>query len=362
MSEEQTPRAPLVAALGAALLLAGLGFDAPSLLIPGLTLTLLALVAFAWVELATRGGRLERGRGPTRLMEGAPYPLRVRLRGTLLRPPGGELRDPLLERPLAVGPLWRRLLRREVNLRDPGRQRLGSTTLIVRDPLGLWRRRLLSAPAGDVVVLPRLEPVELSGPGGELLGRGAGAGGRGISHLAQVDVDGLRPYRPGSPASRIHWPAVARHGELIERRLSSAAGSRPLVVLDLRGFEGRPRAIRAAASLCFELAAGGGCELVLPGSRRALVLDPSLRGWPEAHVRLALAPAGPPPAPAARGAVIWVASRGSPAPPSSALRAGGYLVTLERRRGEPAFRVAGCYGHVVAAGGRAARAAARASA
>ena len=50
--------------------------------------------------------------------------------------------------------------------------------------------------------------------------------------MAAVDVDGLRPYRPGTPASRIHWPAVARGAGLIERRLQADGDSRPMIVLD----------------------------------------------------------------------------------------------------------------------------------
>jgi uncharacterized protein (DUF58 family) len=366
--EAPTPRAPSVAAVGAAMLLGGLGFDAPSLLVPGVALLLLALGAWLWVGLASRGGRLERLPGPGRLLEAERYPLRIRLRGTLLPPPGGELTDPLLERPVPVGPLWGRRLRRDPPLRGPGRYRLGSPRLLVRDPFGLATRELRSAPVGDLVVLPRLEPIELLATAGGALGEGAGVarGGRGVSQVAEVDVEGLRPYRPGSPASRIHWPAVARHGELIERRLSSGGGSRPVVVLDLRGSDGRPPAVRAAASLCFQLAAGGGCELVLPGSRRALPLDPSLRGWPEAHVRIAVAPAGAPPAStlaaAGGGPVFWVASGGPSKPPPAALRQGGYLITAERRRGEPAFKVAGCYGYPLAGARAAATPAARARA
>lgn len=348
MSRAPSPRAPFVAAVGAGLVAAGFGFGAPSLLIPGLALALLALLAFGWVELAARGGRLERAPGPRRLAEGTPYPLRIRLWGTLLRPPGGELRDPLLERPAPVGPLWRRRLRRDVSLREPGRHQLGSATLLVRDPLGLWQRLLSSEPGGDVVVLPRLEPIRLLTDGGEAPGRGGSrsASGRGIREIAEADIDGLRPYRPGSPASRIHWPAVARHGELIERRLSSGAGSRPLVALDLRGPEGRPAAIRAAASLCFELARGGGCELLLPGARRTLLLDHSLRAWPQAHVHLALAAPGAPSAATATlrgGTVLWVASRGSPRPPA-ALGGGSWLFTPAQPLGEAELGVAGCYG------------------
>jgi uncharacterized protein (DUF58 family) len=353
-----SPGAPSAAALGIALVLVGLGFDIPSVLLPGVALALLAVVAVAWVELASRGGRLERDPGPRRLAEDRPYPLRIRLRGTLVRPPSGRLVDPLLPAPVAVGPRWPRELRRQVPVRGPGRRAIGRSRLEVRDPLRLWTRELVSEPAPDLVVLPRIEPIQVLGPGGDALGSGGSAGGspqRAAVEIAQFEIDGLRPYRPGSPASRIHWPAVARHGELIERRLTGGEGSRPLVVLDLRGAEGRDRAIRAAASLCLELAGSGGCELLLPGARRTLTIDPARRSWPEAHVRLAVAAGGAPGAIGAglrAGAVLWVSSAGSPPNILSSLGPGSYLIAPGRPRGEASFKVAGCYGRPLAAPGR----------
>ena len=93
---------------------------------------------------------------------------------------------------------------------------------------------------------------------------------------AAVDMDGLRPYRVGTPASRIHWPAVARGHGLIERRLQADGDSRPLVVLDARlpGPDAQSElldaAVRAAASLVLELARRGGCGLLLPGEQRPI--------------------------------------------------------------------------------------------
>ena len=259
----------------------------------GIALLALALGAIAWVELATLGGRLERTPGPTRLEESDPYPLRLGLRRTLVPPPGGELSDPLLDRPIPVGPRWRRGASRDIWLERPGRMALVPARLVVRDPLGLWRRELDSGRTAELVVLPRIDPVRWIGPGSEPRGIAAGSGSDADATsrrggLAQFEVDGLRPYREGSPASRIHWPAVARTGEMIERRLIAGGEPRPLVVFDPRGSSGRDlreRAMRAAASLCVELAQSGGCELLVPGERRPLAIDPSLRTWPEAHTQ-----------------------------------------------------------------------------
>jgi uncharacterized protein (DUF58 family) len=354
--EAPAPRAPATAALGVTFILVGLGFGLTAALVCGIALLGLAIVAAGWVELATLRGRLERLPGPARLEESEPYPLRIRLQRTILPPPGGELTDPLLERSVPVGPRWSKRLERAVWLPSPGRVQLDPTSLVVRDPLGLWQRRLASPASLDLVVLPRIDRVRWVGPGAEPRGQSPGSGhaSDAISRRggpAQFEVDGLRPYRDGSPASRIHWPAVARTGEMIERRLVAGGEPRPLVVFDPRGAEEpahRERAMRATASLCVELGHSGGCDLLLPGERRPFTIDPALRSWPEAHVRIAVSDpdAGPPLLHALRGsAVLWVtAGRGLPAALRQ-LRAGSFLITPTGSRRVAAFRVSGCFGY-----------------
>src|SRR5919108_105876 len=133
------------------------------------------------------------------------------------------------------------------------------------------------------------------------------------------EIDGLRPYRHGSPASRIHWPTVARSREMVEHRLVGGVDASPLVVLDSSqpaDLETLDRAVRAAASLCVHLAPLSGCALLLSGERAPREIDPQLRTWPQAHARLALVRGGgPPPAtPRASGAevVFWVTAAAEP--------------------------------------------------
>ncbi len=147
---------------------------------------------------------------------------------------------------------------------------------------------------------------------------------------AEVDLDALRPHRPGTPASRISWPAFARTGDLHERVMRADADTRPLVVLDLRGTRVEAdvdAAVRAAGSLCVHLADRGGVALLLPGERRPLRLEPGLRGWPQAHARLAVVEAGDGPAltglSGRRGAILWVAARPLSDVPSALRRAPG---------------------------------------
>jgi len=127
-------------------------------------------------------------------------------------------------------------------------------------------------------VLPRIEPVRAIPPGGD--GAGIAGAGRARPHIAaEVDLDGLRQLRQGTPASRIFWPSLARGAGMMERRLRPESDTRPLVLLDPRGAaveEDLDAAVRAAASLTVHLARAGGCALLLPGERRPVILEPTL--------------------------------------------------------------------------------------
>jgi uncharacterized protein (DUF58 family) len=352
------PRAVPIAGLGLVLVLTGMAFASPSLVVPGAALAVLAVAGVGWTELAARGAAVSRARGPVRIVEGDSYPLRLRLRRGIVPPPGGELEDPLFDAPVSVGPLRPREV--DVAFRMPrrGRFRLGGGSWTIRDPLGLHSRRVEAPPAGELLVLPRIEPVTTGGFGVAGLGAGsASAGDEGAAAIREAravefEVDGLRPYREGSPASRIHWPAVARSGEMYERRMVAGAEAVPLVVLDAErpdDEEALDRAVRAAASLCVHLAAATGCSLLLPGHHAPSPLDQRLRAWPALHARLALVAGGVPTLSpgrmARRGSVFWVTG-GSAARAVGLARSFGpgphYAVTAAEPAGAVSFRVAGC--------------------
>lgn len=362
------------ALLGAALALAAALFDAPVLYVPGFGLLALAGGSVAWVELAARGLALRREPGPAGGVEGELHPLSVVVErrpeagsGPLARLPlpGGELRDPALESPISLPPGPPRVLRWEVRLGRRGRRRLAPTALVLSDPLGLHRRELRSRGESELLVLPRTEPVRFAGaePGAD--GGGVGRTGRGEGRERGVprrvpspEVDGLRPHEDGAPASRIHWPTVARTGELFDRRLTAGGGSAHSIALEAPAGSGEAaldRAVRAAASLCLRLAPEGGCALLLPGRPRPLAIDRRLGGWPEAHAALALveqgrgAPAGP----VARGGLaILVSPAGNPAAAAAAaVRGVTHIVLATPLQGRrPDLEVAGCFGYGLRSG------------
>jgi uncharacterized protein (DUF58 family) len=353
--------------LGIAFVFVGAAFDLASLYVPGIALLALAGGAFAWIELAARGASIDVVPGPRTVVEDDPYPIAVTIRAGEL-PLRGELHHPLLDRALPIGirmPRGAERVRINASFARRGRRTLEPPVrLLIGDPLRLHERKLAGADAPEVLVLPRIEPViaaaqASTGRGEDVLaGFGWGTDGAGLdASPVDAEIDGLRPYREGSSASRIHWPAVARSGELLERRLVAGGSERPLVVLDAarpQSEEALDRAVRAAASLCVHLARTGGCGLLLGGDRLALAIDPQLRSWPRAHARLALVEAGaaaPPAARTASGTVFWVTAE------ESATRVGrrgsgpgGCLVTATAMPGVPVlFEVAGCHGQALGA-------------
>jgi uncharacterized protein (DUF58 family) len=293
-------------------------------------------------------------------MEEEPWPLRLELRMGILPPPGGELEEPLLGWPVPVAGRWSRRVRINVRFSRRGRRTLEPARLVVRDPCRLDRVELTGEGGEELLVLPRVEAVEPVAGGGAGAGSAGGAeqpaGARRLdAATAELEIDGLRPYREGAAASRIHWPAVARTGEMLERRLVAELDSAPLIVLDAArpaSEEALDAAVRAAGSLCVHLARAGGCAILLPGERRPTEVAPELGAWPPVHVRLALVEAGVGPPALARGprggAVLWVtaaASRRSPKGLDRLVAASRWLVSPHPLSGyRAAFTVAGCTG------------------
>ena len=346
-------RALGAAVVGLVMLLGGLTFGTPSLYLPAIALLVLGVGCAVWVALAAAGAGVRRTPGPHTIEEERPWPLLLDVDRGLLPPPGGELVEPLLGRPLPAGLGAPRRVRVEVRFERRGRRLAGPARLRIRDPLGL-AERVMESEHAEVLVLPRVEAV--LAPGGSASGRLGSRSARPLAESAEVEIDGLRPYRPGAPAGRIHWPVVARGGEIMERRLVADSDSRPLVVLDPRrppSQEALDRAVRAAASLVVHLARSGGCSLLLPGDRRATEVDAELRSWAPLHVRLALVEPDTRPPTAGRvertGALIWVAAApGVPAGLARAAAAERWLVTPSDDTPPPGgFSAGGCVGRRV---------------
>jgi uncharacterized protein (DUF58 family) len=362
-------RAAAVAIAGCVLVVIAFVFDAAPLFVPAVAFIAIGIVAPAWVWITARGAQAHRILNVARIVEDEPLEASIEVRRGRLGLPGAEVVDPFTGSRLQLaGPLSPIRGARTASVRVVARfgrrglHALAPPRLIVSDPLELARVQTESAAAPQqLLVLPRTEPVRWlrtdRGRRFEL------PDGRAASEaLAAVNIDGLRPYRPGTPASRIHWPAVARGAGLIERRLQPDGDNRPLVVLDARNssspapVELLDAAVRAAASLVLEFARSGGCGLLLPGEQRATAIDRELSAWSAAYARLALVQGGaasraPALGPTAGriGPMIYVAA--SPIDRLAALLSGpgrGLTVLVVPNQALVGGRPPGIRGHMVA--------------
>jgi uncharacterized protein (DUF58 family) len=366
-----------VALLGASLLAAAYVFDAAVLFVPGIALALVGLLMPVWIWLAARGTTVSRVLHEDRVIEDQPLEATIQIRRGPFSVARIELLDPLARdvvtlRPFisplgSSKPIEARIIAR---FSRRGRRHFEPPAVALSDPLGLVRTvRAGSSTAEDLLVLPRTERVRwVRRDPGERLDTGAAQAL--VETLASTEVDGLRPYRPGTPASRISWPALARGAGLLERRLRSDRDSGPLVVLDVR-CSGSPArvdaAVRAAASLTLELARRSGCDLLVPGERRPAHIDGELGAWPGMHARLALIEGGPdahPPSldPRPRiGQVFYVAAEAGRLALTLARANHSTAVLVLPEEVEPpirtavSFEVSGCRGYLLASAANRAR-------
>ena len=359
--------------LGGGVIVAARVFGAVPLFVVGIGFVLLGLLAPAWVLIAARGSTVSRQLAVHRAVEDEPIEAIVHIRRGWVGLPGAQLHDPMAGATMSVAELLsvlggrrRAQLRVVARLPHRGRHRFAPPDLTVSDALGLTQVRRPGLGAVDeILILPRTEPVRW-------LYRAPRQASSGHLHhsthepMGAGEVDGLRQYVPGTSASRIHWPAVARGAGLLERRLVAEMQSQPLVVLDARkGAAGSDpelldAAVRAAASLTLELARGGGCQLLLPGERTTTLLTPDLAGWPALHTRLALVEEETDPRRgpalrrgAARGSVILVSVRpDSPTALGGVIQAGQLVLVLPSQLGvtlevPASFEVSGCTGYIL---------------
>jgi uncharacterized protein (DUF58 family) len=356
-------RAAVAVGAGAAATFVALALGPAPLFVLGVGLLLVGLVAPAWTWFSAKGASVCRDLPTGRVVEGQPLEATLALRGGWLGLPTGEVRDPLARQSVGIPRGRRARIKVVARFERRGLRTLPPPALVVQDPVELTRTVWVSTqPEQELLVLPRTEPVRAVGKGGA---RTIGLVGRSSDILAAVELDGLREYRPGTPASRIHWPALARGAGLLERKLRVAGDTVPLVVLDARGpeplglhAEHLDAAVRAAASLALELARARGCRLLLPGERRALEISPDLLAWPPAHARLAVLEGGPEtraPSPSAiqsaLGPLFYVTAAQLERPPATLRPGHGRPVVLvlpaalaSPSLGATAFTVAGCVG------------------
>jgi uncharacterized protein (DUF58 family) len=144
-----------------------------------------------------------------------------------------------------------------------GRYSVGPLTARLVDPFGLAEVGATLAPAEDVLVYPRVEPL---GPGGPPADR-AGSGPSAVYRLAPSGEEfyAVREYESGDDLRKIHWPSVARTGQLMIRQDEARFYPRATLLLDARAGAHRGSgpessvewAVSAAASTLWQLGRQG---------------------------------------------------------------------------------------------------------
>ncbi len=191
------------------------------------------------------------------------------------------------------------------------------------DPFRLFALRAAEAPSAHVIVcpVPDMTPAARLPAHSVVSGRPSDPrpGAAPSASVAGDDLSSLRPYVPGDRLTRLHWPALARTGELVIRDFTAPESSRLTLLVDLRpsahGASSFEAAIARTAALgtraladgvSVELCTSAGERLDLPAGtagRQALVRALALLG-----------PTNPPTTSALRwtgrtsGSAVWAAA------------------------------------------------------
>jgi uncharacterized protein (DUF58 family) len=143
-----------------------------------------------------------------------------------------------------------------------GRYQLGPLTVDMSDPFALVRQRLEFDEREDLIVTPEIE--DLTGTPDAAFGANVGASRTRNLFRTGEEYHTMRQYHEGDDLRRIHWPSVARTGELMIRQDESSQRANGLVFLDSRdGALGQShgqafeRAVSVAATLGVLLSRGG---------------------------------------------------------------------------------------------------------
>jgi uncharacterized protein (DUF58 family) len=139
---------------------------------------------------------------------------------------------------------------------------VGPLQLMFSDPFGLARAPIRTQAVSELVVYPEVEDIEPWRLG--IQGQGAGESAARHLHRSAAEFYTMREYVTGDDLRRIHWPSVARTGQLMIRQDEATRRSSATLFLDNRssalGSDGSPgfeRAVSVAASLGKMLFASG---------------------------------------------------------------------------------------------------------
>jgi uncharacterized protein (DUF58 family) len=258
-----TPRGISVAVAGVAMWLAARVLGSPGLEIVGIGLALLPFIAGAYLRWSNQPVTVARHLSEARVAPGT----RVTVRLDVSNPAPSTtsfllLEDrlpPALGRParlVVTGVGARGTQRVSYSIVPQARGRYGIGPLMVdrTDAFGLSRRRMVLEGREDLLVTPEIE--DLRAPSDAASGSSIGSARSRQLLRSGEEYFTMRGYQEGDDLRRIHWPSVARTGELMIRQDEASRRASGLIYLDTREATLGPargaafeRAVSCAASI-----------------------------------------------------------------------------------------------------------------
>jgi len=186
------------------------------------------------------------------------------------------------------------------------------------DPFGLVARRVALSPPAHVIVYP--EPASVPEEGRPRGAHGAGPrrspAATRTTALSGDELSGLRAYEPGDRLTRLHWPSLARTGELVVREFVEPQAGSLLLLVDLRpsvhGADSVEKTISRAAGFGLGALSRGLTVELCTSTGERVVIAPNGAGRPTMLRALALlGPATAPPSVVRRwgdrptGGAVW---------------------------------------------------------
>ena len=262
-----TRRGRRVLWLALGLYIAAWGFGTDAMFPVAVGLALAPAAAWGWVRLLDRPMRLRRRAGHLELVEGQSFAvgLEVTADGGPL-PSRAVVVDRVGKRPVSAQVVRSgRVLRGryEVVSAFRGRYRLGGAELVIGDGFGLAEARIALDRSDEVIVYPRVYPLEglFTDAGGS-----SGEQGRALLHrTAGYDLHSIRDHQQGESLRRVHWRSTAKRRKLMVKELQDTPRDEASVLLDgdAQALAGEaPEStfdyqVRAAASLLHRLVESG---------------------------------------------------------------------------------------------------------
>ena len=146
-----------------------------------------------------------------------------------------------------------------------GRYRLGPLSVDITDPFALTRQRIEFDVRDELLVTPEIE--DLFGTADSVVGQSFGASRARQLFRAGQEYYTMRGYQEGDDLRRIHWPSVARTGDLMIRQDESSKRASGLIFLDTRA-----QALGQSHGQAFERAVSVGATLGVMLARRGFAL------------------------------------------------------------------------------------------